>query len=145
MKFNFKIQQYQTDAVEAAARVFQGQPWHTDVSWMRAVETSQESGQTLNLPDFVYDSGLANEALHLTDEELLHNIQALQNESNILQSSGLVEPLGRCSLDIEMETGTGKTYVYIKTMFEMNRRYGWSKFIVVVPSVAIREGVKKIL
>jgi len=51
--------------------------------------------------------------------------------------------LGRCSLDIEMETGTGKTYVYIKTMFELNKKYGWSKFIVVVPSIAIREGVKK--
>ena len=51
--------------------------------------------------------------------------------------------MGRCSLDIEMETGTGKTYVYIKTMFELNKKYGWSKFIVVVPSIAIREGVKK--
>ena len=51
--------------------------------------------------------------------------------------------LGRCSLDIDMETGTGKTYVYIRTMFELNRRYGWSRFIVVVPSIAIREGVRK--
>ena len=54
-----------------------------------------------------------------------------------------MKDLGRCSLDIEMETGTGKTYVYIKTMFELNKKYGWSKFIVVVPSIAIREGVKK--
>lgn len=51
--------------------------------------------------------------------------------------------MGRCALDVEMETGTGKTYVYIKTMFELNKQYGWSKFIVVVPSIAIREGVKK--
>ncbi len=58
-------------------------------------------------------------------------------------SSELVKHIGRCSLDIEMETGTGKTYVYIKTMFELNKRYGWNKFIVVVPSIAIREGVKK--
>lgn len=55
-------------------------------------------------------------------------------------SNSLVKDLGRCSLDIEMETGTGKTYAYIKTMFELNKKYGWSKFIVVVPSIAIREG-----
>src|SRR5699024_10132995 len=64
-------------------------------------------------------------------------------QNNIKQSSNLVKDLGRCSLDIEMETGTGKTYVYIETMFELNKKYGWSKFIVVVPSIAIREGVKK--
>ena len=58
-------------------------------------------------------------------------------------SDKLVNDLGACSLDIEMETGTGKTYVYIKTMYELNQKYGWSKFIVVVPSIAIREGVKK--
>lgn len=67
----------------------------------------------------------------------------MQSENNIKLSSSLVKDLGRCSLDIEMETGTGKTYVYIKTMFELNKKYGWSKFIVVVPSIAIREGVKK--
>ena len=91
----------------------------------------------------INDSGFKNEALQLTDQELLQNIRALQAEANIHQSDKLVAPLGRCSLDIEMETGTGKTYVYIKTMFELNKRYGWSKFIVVVPSIAIREGVKK--
>lgn len=105
-----------------------------------------------NSPEFIYfmtlyhlinDSGFKNEALQLTDQELLQNIRALQAEANIHQSDKLVAPLGRCSLDIEMETGTGKTYVYIKTMFELNKRYGWSKFIVVVPSIAIREGVKK--
>ena len=60
-----------------------------------------------------------------------------------LTSFTIVNNLGRCSLDVEMETGTGKTYVYIKTMYELNKHYGWSKFIVVVPSIAIREGVKK--
>ena len=67
----------------------------------------------------------------------------MQSQNNIKLSNSLVKDLGKCSLDIEMETGTGKTYVYIKTMFELNKRYGWSKFIVVVPSIAIREGVKK--
>lgn len=155
MKFTFKIQQYQTDAVEAVARVFQGQPFNTGVSYMRDLGTLsqkpmqmslipvEETPMQLELQDLINDSGFKNEALQLTDEQILRNIQTLQTESNIHQSSELVAPLGRCSLDIEMETGTGKTYVYIKTMFELNKRYGWSKFIVVVPSIAIREGVKK--
>ena len=67
-----------------------------------------EDGGQLELQDLINDSGFKNESLELTDEQLLHNIQALQNESNIHQSAGLVDPLGRCSLDIEMETGTGK-------------------------------------
>lgn len=155
MKFSFKIQQYQTDAVEAVARIFQGQPYNAGVSYMRDLGTLSrmpqqmslvpvaETPEQLELEDIMNDSGFKNEALQLTDEEILKNIQVLQAESNIHHSSQLVSPLGRCSLDVEMETGTGKTYVYIKTMFELNRRYGWSKFIVVVPSIAIREGVKK--
>lgn len=155
MKFTFKIQQYQTDAVDAVARVFQGQPFNAGVSYMRDLGTLsqkpmqmslvpvEEAPVQLELQDLINDSGFKNEALQLTDEQILRNIQTLQTESNIHQSSELVAPLGRCSLDIEMETGTGKTYVYIKTMFELNKRYGWSKFIVVVPSIAIREGVKK--
>ena len=114
------------------------------LSYMRDIGPSQDAGAQLYLlPAENNDSGFKNEALHLTDEQILRNIQALQNESNIHPSSQLVAPMGRCSLDIEMETGTGKTYVYIKTLFELNKRYGWSKFIVVVPSIAIREGVKK--
>ncbi|MDM8202286.1 DEAD/DEAH box helicase family protein [Allofournierella massiliensis] len=89
------------------------------------------------------DTGFKNEELALSDTQLLQNIHKLQSENNIKLFSELVKGLGRCSLDIEMETGTGKTYVYIKTMFELNKVYGWSKFIVVVPSIAIREGVKK--
>lgn len=155
MKFNFKIQQYQTDAVEAVARVFQGQPYTASTSYMRDIGTPYNSRlQTRIVPvpeddtqweieDLMSEIGYKNEALRLTDEQLLQNIRGLQQESNIHQSDALVAPLGRVSLDVEMETGTGKTYVYIKTMFELNRLYGWSKFIVVVPSIAIREGVKK--
>ena len=155
MKFSFKIQQYQTDAVDAVARVFQGQPYNAGVSYLRDMGNLSAQPQQLSLVsngddatqvellDLINDSGFKNEALQLTDQELLQNIRALQAEANIHQSDKLVAPLGRCSLDIEMETGTGKTYVYIKTMFELNKRYGWSKFIVVVPSIAIREGVKK--
>ena len=155
MKFTFKIQQYQTDAVDAVVQVFQGQPYTASTSYMRDIGTlSNMSGQMRLLPgleddtqleieDLMSEIGYKNEALQLTDDQLLQNIRNLQQESNIHQSDALVAPLGRVSLDVEMETGTGKTYVYIKTMFELNRRYGWSKFIVVVPSIAIREGVKK--
>ena len=155
MKFSFKIQQYQTDAVDAVARVFQGQPYSAGVSYLRDMGSLSAKPQQLSLmpmaddaaqlelQDLINDSGFKNETLQLTDADLVQNIRALQAESNIHQSDKLVAPFGRCSLDIEMETGTGKTYVYIKTMFELNKRYGWSKFIVVVPSIAIREGVKK--
>ena len=146
MKFKFKIQQYQSDAVEAVVRVFAGQGLHDSVSYIRDLG-KQKPGVQLHLDmfddDSAGDSGYKNEEIYLTDDQLLSNIQQLQNENNIKQSTKLVTDLGRCSLDVEMETGTGKTYVYIKTMFELNKRYGWSKFIVVVPSIAIREGVKK--
>lgn len=100
----------------------------------------QDAEEDIDLED---DTGYKNELIELSDEQLLQNIHRVQSQNNIRLSTNLVKDLGRCSLDIEMETGTGKTYVYIKTMFELNKRYGWSKFIVVVPSIAIREGVKK--
>lgn len=150
MKFNFKIQQYQTDAVDAVVNVFKGQGFHDKISYIRdlgkmkpddmqmAFELTEED---IELYDPANDIGYKNELIELPDEQLLKNIQTLQSQNNIKLSSSLVRELGRCSLDIEMETGTGKTYVYIKTIFELNKRYGWSKFIVVVPSIAIREGV----
>lgn len=152
MKFNFKIQQYQTDAVDAVVRIFQGQGFYDKISYIRdrgkvKAEPYQMalgmSDEELEVIDPLNDTGYKNEAVELSNEQLLHNIQTLQSQNNIKLSASLVKDLGRCSLDIEMETGTGKTYVYIKTMFELNKKYGWSKFIVVVPSIAIREGVKK--
>ncbi len=153
MKFNFKIQQYQTDAVDAVVKVFKGQGFHDKVSFIRdlgkVTEPVQQQLSFVMQDDFgetddpTNDTGYKNELIELSDDQLLHNIQELQSQNNIKLSPSLVKDLGRCSLDIEMETGTGKTYVYIKTMFELNKRYGWSKFIVVVPSIAIREGVKK--
>ena len=152
MKFNFKIQQYQTDAVDAVVRVFQGQGFHEKIGYIRdrgkvnvvpyqvALGISDEGTEDSNPQE---DTGYKNESIELSDEQLLHNIQTLQSQNNIRLSTTLVKGFGRCSLDVEMETGTGKTYVYIKTMFELNKMYGWSKFIVVVPSIAIREGVKK--
>lgn len=149
MKFNFKIQQYQTDAVEAVINVFDGQGFHKNGGYIRDLGTleRQTAVQTSFLgddeADIYDDTGFKNDELDITDTQLLTNIQKLQRDNNIKVSPSLVKDLGRCSLDIEMETGTGKTYVYIKTMFELNKRYGWTKFIVVVPSIAIREGVKK--
>jgi type III restriction enzyme len=91
-------------------------------------------------------TGFKNRDLALTPQQLLENIQAVQRSQNLPQSVALVSTkVCTVNLDIEMETGTGKTYCYIKTMFELNRRYGWSKFVVVVPSVAIREGIYKSL
>ena len=154
MKFNFKIQQYQTDAVEAVVNIFKGQGLHERVGYIRDMGTLEEDDKQLSLLaedtaeddellDLENSMGYKNEAVQLTDTELLKNIREMQTANNIRLSPNLIKELGRCSLDIEMETGTGKTYVYIKTMFELNKRYGWSKFIVVVPSIAIREGVKK--
>ena len=153
MKYHFKIQDYQTEAVEAIVRVFEGQGYHSGLGYLRDLGTldAQPKNQQMSMLedefgeqlDLIEQTGYRNEDVILTDERLLHNIRALQAENNIKQSAALVKDLGRCSLDIEMETGTGKTYVYIKAMFELNKRYGWSKFIVVVPSIAIREGVKK--
>ena len=89
--------------------------------------------------------GYRNADVELNASQLLENIhhQQVQNDIPLSKSLTATNGLGACSLDVEMETGTGKTYVYIKTMFEMHKRFGWSKFIVVVPSIAIREGVYK--
>lgn len=161
MKFNFKIQQYQTDAVDAVVKVFAGQGFHEGTEYIRDLGIRPQSTtqlffdepeqmsfvpteEQLTIDDIEDDdTGYKNEELSLSDDRLLQNIHKLQSENNIKLSPELVKGLGRCSLDIEMETGTGKTYVYIKTIFELNKVYGWSKFIVVVPSIAIREGVKK--
>lgn len=147
MHFKFKIQQYQTDAVDAVTRVFDGQPYQARISYRRDVgeQTDGTQIQFATGDDGDDETGFRNADLALSDEQLLRNIQHVQSQNNIKLSPELIHGrnCGRCSLDIEMETGTGKTYVYIKTMFELNQKYGWSKFIVVVPSIAIREGVKK--
>ena len=151
MKFKFKIQDYQTEAVNAVIKVFEGQPYNDKVSYMRDLGSIKDWKQAALFADdasfFAGDSnGFENANIELSDAQLLDNIKALQLANNIKQSNELSKPFGvncRLALDIEMETGTGKTYCYIKTMFELNKKYGFSKFIVVVPSIAIREGVKK--
>ena len=144
MKLKFKKQAYQTNAVEAVADCFAGQPKREGLNYRidpgRAVDASGQAVAALE------SSGFKNADLALTPGQVLENIHAVQRRQNLPLSAALVKTkVCDINLDVEMETGTGKTYCYIKTMFELNARYGWSKFIVVVPSVAIREGVHKSL
>ena len=148
MKLKFKIQQYQTDAVDNVLRVFAGQPNKGLAEYVvdKGKTYVKNNGKLVEVTQLAFDeesTGFKNGDISLSKDELLHNIHQVQTESNIRLSNDLVDKLGHCQLDIEMETGTGKTYVYIKSMFELNKLYGWTKFIVVVPSIAIREGVKK--
>lgn len=149
MKLKFKTQEYQTRAVEALADCFAGQPFGSGISYRidpgEAVSLSQPTPDMYASSD---DAGFKNAALELTELELLHNIRTVQRRQNLPLSDSLKkDDKTGCpyNLDVEMETGTGKTYVYLKSMFELNKRYGWSKFIIVVPSIAIREGVYKSL
>lgn len=141
MKLQFKKQAYQTAAVEAVADCFIGQP-KTEGQKYRVDPGRSKAGETGSLG--FEDNGFKNSDIALPGQRLLLNIQAVQQRQNLPRSSALVSTrVCPVNFDIEMETGTGKTYCYIKTMFELHQRYGWSKFIIVVPSIAIREGVKK--
>jgi len=147
MKLQFKVQQYQTDAVDAVVQVFTGQPMHDGISYrIDPGRQNPTAAPALFETSATPDSGLRNAEIALSRDRLLHNVHLVQQSRNLPLSNELkyskAAP-GAPNLDVEMETGTGKTYVYIKTIMELNKRYGWSKFIVVVPSVAIREGVKK--
>lgn len=148
MKLKFKIQQYQTDAVESTVDIFNGQPnqglleYKMDQGKVYVISNGRRIEQK-GIRYSEFDTGYKNGEVVLSEDELLKNIHQIQSQNNIHLSNEVIKRLGACQLDIEMETGTGKTYVYIKTMFELNKRYGWTKFIVVVPSIAIREGVKK--
>ena len=150
MKLKFKVQPFQTNAVNAVVDCFAGQPSHVPAyhpGW--------------------FAEGFKNPDLALSEEQILKNIQQVQRRQNLpvsrqiddfttFDKKGTSVKVGhkekedalaaaRIHLDVEMETGTGKTYCYIKTIFEMNKHYGWSKFIIMVPSIAIREGVYKSL
>ena len=128
MKLQFKHQQYQADATSAVVRCFEGQS-----KGLR----KEVSGRT----GFLTHEIFSNKKLEITDSDILKNVQILQKE----QGLKVVDRLDGLNFTIEMETGTGKTYVYTKTMYELNKHYGSNKFIIMVPSVAIREGVHKSL
>ena len=141
MKLRFKHQKFQADAAKAVVDVFAGQPYLTPSYMMD--RGSRFFQQTLTEEeDF---TGWSNQKIvpELSDRLILEHIQKIQRTNQIRPSSKLEGRSEGFNLTIEMETGVGKTYTYIKTMYELNRAYGWSKFIIVVPSIAIREGVYK--
>lgn len=143
MKLKFKQQAYQTAAVEAVVNCFAGQPYQTGINYR--IDTGLIAGQA-DQSSLFEESGFKNGDIKISDAQILENIQNLQQQQNLPRSVKLESnKICTVNLDVEMETGTGKTYCYIKTAFELNKRYGWSKFIIVVPSIAIREGVYKSL
>ena len=138
MKLQFKHQKFQADAAKAVVDVFTGQPYLTP-SYMMDSGTGYIQQSLTEEIDFI---GFSNQKIvkELNDELILNRIKKIQRDNQIQPSDKLE---GRYNLTIEMETGVGKTYTYIKTMYELNKHYGWSKFIIIVPSIAIREGVYK--
>ena len=142
MKLKFKQQGYQTDAVKAVMDCFAGQPKSRGLKY--TVDPGRAAANSSLPLSGMESDGFANDKIALAPAQLLENLQNVQQRQNLPVSPELKKTsVCDLNLDIEMETGTGKTYCYIKTMFELNRDYGWSKFIVVVPSIAIREGVLK--
>jgi type III restriction enzyme len=149
MKIKFKSQPYQTQAVDAVVDCFASQPRQDLLKYTIDPGAAAQSRMEVE--------GFGNAPLKLPDDVLLDNIRKVQRRAVLPLSDSLAhytddkgkkkavsyKPGARINLDVEMETGTGKTYVYIKTMFELYKSYGWSKFIIMVPSVAIREGVAK--
>lgn len=149
MHFKFKIQPYQTAAAKSVTDVFAGQPNNGGALYLRDLGRAQTRGGMEAIAGFEAQlqasEGYANAPLAICREALLDNIRKVQRANCLEESKALAKGSAPVNLDVEMETGTGKTYVYTKTMLELNRLYGWTKFIVVVPSIAIREGVYKSL
>jgi len=137
MKIKFKEQQFQIDAVQAVVDCFRGQP--NNVSQF-LLDSGRAKNEIAGQQRLELETGFKNNPIVLSDEEVLKNIREVQIRNGLKPSEHLA---GKYNLTIEMETGTGKTYTYIRTMYELFRAYGWSKYIIVVPSIAIREGVYK--
>lgn len=143
MRIQYKHQKFQADAAKAVVDVFAGQPYLTPTYMMdRGTGTYQ-----INFNEEEDYTGWSNHRIipELNDQRILEHLQKIQRANQIQPSSKLEGRSDGYNLTIEMETGVGKTYTYIKTMYELNSAYGWSKFIIVVPSIAIREGVYKSL
>lgn len=141
MRIQYKHQKFQADAAKAVVDVFAGQPYLTP-TYMMDRGTGYHQMTLTDEQDF---TGWSNQRIipELNDQLILEHLQKIQRANQIAPSSKLEGRADGYNLTVEMETGVGKTYTYIKTMYELNRAYGWSKFIIVVPSIAIREGVYK--
>ena len=150
MKLKFKHQKFQADAAKAVVDVFHGQP---NLSSSYMIDRGYVAPTTDPLQKSLFEEeekqkekelsiGFKNHHIipSLSDGIILENLQKIQRLNQIEPSKEL---LGHYNLTIEMETGVGKTYTYIKTMYELYKHYGWTKFIIIVPSIAIREGVYK--
>lgn len=174
MKFRYTVQPYQTDAVKAVTDVFNGQIGTGISTYVRDpgiqpqrinddnstvlvnVPTTKEEKEERRAEERALN-GYRNAPIQLSDATLLENLHKVQRKNQIKESTSLSRDINkrlpkseqedacRVELDIDMETGTGKTYVYTKTILELHKHYGWSKFIIVVPSIAIREGVMQSL
>lgn len=155
MKLQFKEQDFQVQAVEAVVNSFKGQSLKTNRFTLerskdlliKAKQVAAGITQTSAFENEVLeDIGYRNSSIQVSESQLLKNIQEVQKENDLHESQKIERPKGvklGYNLTIEMETGTGKTYTYIRTMYELQKKYGWSKFIIIVPSIAIREGVYK--
>lgn len=154
MKLQFKEQDFQVQAVKAVVDCFAGQPLKTNrftlersQQLIRKAKQAAQGITTLDLESEVMEEiGYRNSPIQIPETQILKNIQDVQKWNDLNESQQIERPKGvklGYNLTIEMETGTGKTYTYIRTMYELNKHYGWSKFIVIVPSIAIREGVYK--
>lgn len=155
MKLQFKEQQFQKDAVQAVVDCFEGQPLKTNrFTLERSGEIIRRAKQeaigapTLEFEKEIFEEiGYRNSPIQITEQHILENIRKIQTAGEIHESTAIERPREDKNrsyhLTIEMETGTGKTYTYIRTMYELHKKYGWSKYIVIVPSIAIREGVYK--
>ena len=152
MKLQFKEQKFQLDAVKAVVDCFEGQPLKTNrftlersKELIKKAKQAATGVQTLEF-EIEEDIGYRNSAIQILEPQLLKNIQEVQKRNDLYESQQIERPSGvklGYNLTIEMETGTGKTYTYIRSMYELYKKYGWSKYIVIVPSLAIREGVFK--
>jgi len=141
MDFKYEIQQYQTDAVNSIVRIFDGSVKKSSLFTIDITkDNDKEERLDLRGEDISYLKGYSNK-LTITNVEIMENVRRIQLENGILRSTNLYDR----NFTIEMETGTGKTYVYTKTILELNKQYGLTKFIIVVPSIAIKEGVYKSL
>lgn len=129
MKFSFEADlPFQQNAIKSITDLFEGQPMEDSIFEFKLEETGQ-----LNLIN-----GVSNK-LVITEEQLLENLNTIQTNNEVKISASL----DGLNFSVEMETGTGKTYVYLRTIYELNKQYSFKKFVIVVPSVAIREGVLK--
>lgn len=136
MQIRYKHQRFQTEAARSIANAFTGQP-KSDGQSDHTIDQGKNKG-------LFKLAGFGNKNVVLAREAVCENVRSVQTELGLKPVDYLQDLQGvGMAFTIEMETGTGKTYTYIKTMYELNERYGWTKFVVVVPSIAIREGVLK--